>query len=328
MHMRALVLDRLGPPSELRLAEVAALEPGPGELRIAVRAAGLNPADYKIMERGAPGWAFPKVMGLDCAGEAEALGPGVSGFAVGDRVATKSSFVRLGAYAERFTGPAHVVWKLPDAVSFEAAAALPTAGLTAYQIVRRRLRLKPGETVVVVGAAGGVGGFALQLAKLAGCEVVAVASEANHAEVKRLGAAHAVDYRGEDVAARVKALTGGRGADAVIDLVGPESAGAGLDMLAHGGALACVAGVPPAARLSAFPRGVSVHDIALGFAFVRADRLAEADLATMGAELCRLVAAGALDPQVSEVVAFDDIPAALERLAGRHVRGKIVARIG
>jgi NADPH:quinone reductase-like Zn-dependent oxidoreductase len=326
--MRALVLDRLGPPSALRLAEAADPQPGPGELRIAVRAAGLNPADYKIMERGAPGWAFPKVAGLDCAGEVEALGPGVSGFAVGDRVATKSSFVRLGAYAERFAGPAHVVWKLPDGVSFEAAAALPTAGLTAYQVVHRRLRLKAGETVVVVGAAGGVGGFTVQLAKLAGCEVIAVASAANHTVVTRLGAAHAVDYRPEDVAERVKALTGGRGADAVVDVVGPESAGAGLDMLAHGGALACVAGVPKPERLAAFPRGVSVHDIALGFAFVRADRAAESDLAAMGVELVKLVAAGALDPQVSEVVAFDDIPAALERLAGRHVRGKIVARIG
>lgn len=326
-EMRALVLDRLGPASVLRGARLPVPRPGPAEVRIRVHAAGLNPADYKIIERGVPSWTFPVTAGLDAAGVVDAIGPGVERWRIGDRVASKSSFARLGAYAEFMICPDHVVWPVPDAVTFEMAAAMPTAGITAYQTLHRRLRVTAGETLLVVGASGGVGIFLVQLAKVGGLRVIGVASARNHDFVLGLGADHVIDYACGDMVQRTKDLTGGRGADFAADTVGPESASMALDALAHGGGLASIAGVPSAERLARFPRGASIHDIALGFAFTSGDRKAQEDIARMGSALCDLAARRQVAPVISEVIDFAAIPDGLARLAGRHVRGKIVARL-
>lgn len=322
--MRALLLDRLGGAENLRLAEIAVPEPGPGEVRIRVHAAGLNPADYKILERGAPGWRFPVTAGLDPAGTIDAVGPDAGTWQIGERVFSKASFARLGAFADYFVGPAHVVGRLPPPLSFVEAAALPTAGITAYQILHRRLRVTAGETVVILGAAGGVGGFLVQLAKVAGLRVIGTASRRNVEFVRSLGADHVIDYQAEDVVSLVRQITDKRGAEFIVDTVGPDSAATALGLLAHNGALACVAGTPP---LTSFPRAISIHDIGLGFAFVSGDRRAQADIAAMGETLAAHVAAGRLDPMVSETIALGEVPSALMRLAQRHVRGKIVAKL-
>ena len=178
--------------------------------------------------------------------------------------------------------------------------------------------------MLVQAGAGGVGGFAVQLAARAGARVITTASAANHAYVRALGAEEAIDYRDEDVRARVMAWTSSRGVDAVVDTISGESATAGTKMLAFGGGLAAVAGLPDFAQVP-FQKALSIHQIMLGGAYFNGGLEAQADLGRMGEEMIGMVAAGEIDPLVSEVIGLEDIPAGLERLAGRHVRGKIVA---
>ena len=191
-----------------------------------------------------------------------------------------------------------------------------TSELTAIELARR------------FEDAGGVGGFAIQLASYAGATVITTCSPRNIEYVQELGATYAIDYHTEDVTARALAITGGRGVDAVVDVIGRESATAALDLLAFGGGLACVESLPDFRRWRMFDKGLSVHEIALGGAYASGDRRAQEELARMAEELVALVAAGDIDPMVTEVIALEEIPAALERLAGRHTRGKIVAQIG
>src|SRR5581483_2284896 len=127
MPMRALVLDRPGPPSSLRVAELPLPEPGPGELRVRVHAAGLNPVDYKIAESGNPDWLYPHVLGLDAAGTVDALGEGVAQWQLGDAVYYHGDLAKPGCFAEYALIAAHVVASLPRGLSFAAAAAVPCA---------------------------------------------------------------------------------------------------------------------------------------------------------------------------------------------------------
>jgi NADPH:quinone reductase-like Zn-dependent oxidoreductase len=198
--------------------------------------------------------------------------------------------------------------------------------LTAYQALVRRLHVKSGQSILVQAGAGGVGGFAIQIAVQAGASVITTASAANHDYVRSLGAEAAIDYRHEQVHERVMAWSGGRGVDAVVDTVSGASATAGTRMLAFGGAIACIAGLPDFAQVS-FQKAISIHQIALGGAYFQGDRRDQADLAHMGEEMIAMVADGRIDPLVSEVIDFEDIPSGLEELRGRHVHGKIVAQI-
>jgi hypothetical protein len=143
--------------------------------------------------------------------------------------------------------------------------------------------------------------------------------------VRALGADEAIDYRTDDVAARVRALTGGRGVEAVVDTVGPDSATAHLGLLVHGGGLAAVAGRPDLTAVPPFTTAPSVHEIALGAAHSHGDLRARTDLSVMLTELLTLVADGRLDPMLNRTVPLEEVPAALTELSDRHVRGKLVA---
>lgn len=322
--MRALVLDRPGPLDRLHSAELPIPTPGPGQARVKVEACGLNPVDYQIAKNGVPGLAWPHVLGLDVAGTVDALGEGVTRVEVGQRVAYHGDLRRRGGFGEYTVGDAEVLARLPAALEPVAAAALPAAGMSAYQALVRRLHVAEGQTVLVNGGAGGVGGFAVQLAAMAGARVFATASARNVDHVRKLGAQAVIDYRTEDVPARVRELTGGRGVDAVVDTVGAESATASLHLLAYGGGLAAVAGRPDLSAVAPFTLAPSVHEIALGAAYSSGDDKARRDMAVMLTELCALAADGRLDPLLARTVTLDEVPAALEELAGRHVRGKLV----
>ena len=162
--MKALVMDQPGPPNQWYIADIDQPEPNAGEVRVRVHAAGLNPADYKIAAGGHPAWQYPFVIGLDVAGTIDALGPDVAGWQIGDRVFYHGDFSRPGGYADYSITKAHAITAIPEGISFIEAAALPCAGLAAYQSIFRKLHLQPGQTVLVQGGAGGVGGFAVQLA--------------------------------------------------------------------------------------------------------------------------------------------------------------------
>lgn len=325
--MKALLLDTPSGPEMLRVAEVSQPRPGRGDMRVAVHAVGLNPVDYKLASAGNDAWTYPFILGLDVAGIVDEVGPGVDQWQPGDAVYYHGDLSRPGGYAEYTVVACHVAAPLPAKLSFVEAAALPCAGFTAYQAIHRKLHVQPKQTILIQGGAGGVGGFAVQLAAQIGAKVISTCSKENADWVRQLGAAETIDYRNSDVLSAVKQLTGGRGVDGIVDTVGSDSATAGLEMLAFGGGIVCVAGLPDFRRIRSFSRALSVHDIALGGAYFAGDMLAQSELASIGRELGVLASSGAVQPMLEEVVTLEEIPAALVRLRQRHVRGKIVAQL-
>jgi zinc-binding alcohol dehydrogenase/oxidoreductase len=236
--VNAVVLRETGGPEVLRLDTVADPEPGPGEVVVALRAAALNRRDVFLRKGIAPS-PLPVIPGSDGAGVVRALGPGVSGVSEGDEViilpsldwgggeeAPEPGFRILGGpddgtYAELIRIPARNVFPRPARLSWEEAAALPLAGLTAYRALVSRARIRTGETVLVIGIGGGVATIALRLARAAGCRVlVTSSSDEKIARARELGAAGGVNYTGGDWPAAVRELAGGRGVDVVVDSVG------------------------------------------------------------------------------------------------------------
>ncbi|MGW0792956.1 zinc-binding dehydrogenase [Streptomyces sp. NPDC002911] len=322
--MRALVLDRPGTCDTLRLADLPLPEPGPGQVRVRVEACGLNPSDYQRAAYGIPEWEWPAVLGLDVVGIVDAVGGQVDDIAVGQRVAYHGDIRERGGFAEYTLARAEVLAPVPETVPVAQAAALPSAGLTAYHAVLRRLHVTGQDTVLITGAAGGVGGFATQLAARAGARVLATEAGHNADHVKKLGAAEAIDFRTEDIATRVRELTDGRGVDAVVDTVGTESATANLSLLAHTGRIAAVAGRPDWDAVAPFGIAPSVHEIALGAAYMLGDHRSRRDLSVMLTDLLDLLAQGRLDAMLSRTLPLEEVPQALVELSGRTVRGKLV----
>ncbi|MDX2272983.1 MAG: zinc-binding dehydrogenase [Cyanobacteriota bacterium] len=327
MSMQAWVLDQPGSPSSLRLAEVPRPQPLPHQVQVNVYAVGLNPVDYKLAATGHPNWAYPFILGLDVAGVISDIGSAVTDWQVGEAVYYHGDLSQPGGFAEYALTTAHTLAPLPGGLSYPAAAAVPCAGWTAYQALYRKLHIQAGQTILVHGGAGGVGGFAVQLAALAGLRVFSTCSTHNHDYVRGLGAAEVIDYRHEDVGARVLDLTDGRGVDAIVDTVSRASATAGLHWLAYGGGIACVADLPDIEQIPPFTKAFSVHEIALGAAHLSGDPLAPLDLARMGREMGSLLTQGKISPMLEQVVDFQGIPTALEHLAHHHPRGKIVAQL-
>ncbi|MCG8617901.1 MAG: zinc-binding dehydrogenase [Desulfobacterales bacterium] len=323
--MKALILETTGAPGTLKLAEHPEPIPSPDDVLVNVAAVGLNPVDYKTAAMGFPTWQWPHILGLDVAGVVARVGESVTGWQPGDRVFYHGDLSKPGGYAEYTTAPAHIVTRIPDGVTFEDAAAIPCAGYTAWQILSRRIPVRSGSTVLVHGGAGGVGGFAVQLARHLNTRVLTTCSEGNFDHVKNLGAHHAIDYKNEDLHSRVMALTDQNGADVIINTIDEASATRDLDLLAHGGHLASVVGLPDISRLTPFTKAVSVHEIALGSAHLNGGRNAQADLAAMGEELITMVREGKLATLLTETVDLASVPEALTRISRRHVKGKIVA---
>ena len=322
--MRALVLDQPGPCDTLRMADLPVPDPGPGQVRIRVEACGLNPSDYQRAAHGIPEWTWPAVLGLDVVGIVDELGAGVTNVRTRQRVAFHADIRERGGFAEYALADAQVLAPVPAGLDPAVAAALPSAGMTAYQAVVRRLHVTAEDTVLVTGGAGGVGGFAVQLAAMAGARVLSTASAGNAAYVRGLGAEAVVDHRTEDVASRVREVTEGRGVDAVVDTVCPDSATTNQGLLVLGGRLAAIAGRPDLGVVPPFSMAPSLHEIALGAAYTVGDERARGQLSTMLTELLSMAADGRLDPMLTRTVALEDVPAALTELSGRRVRGKLV----
>jgi NADPH:quinone reductase-like Zn-dependent oxidoreductase len=217
--MRALVLTKHGPPDEALAVQERPDPPvGPRQVRIRVHAAGLNFADVLArvgLYPDAP--KPPAVLGYEAAGEVESVGPGADGFQPGQRVVAGT---RFNGFAELVTADVSNVLPIPDRLSFEEAAAVPVVFGTAYAAVVLLSAVRPGETVLVHAAAGGVGIAAVQIARDRGAEVIGTASAAKHDAVREQGAAHVIDYRSQDVQAEVNRLTGGKGVDVVLDALG------------------------------------------------------------------------------------------------------------
>ncbi|MFF8601353.1 NADP-dependent oxidoreductase [Streptomyces sp. NPDC015232] len=238
--MRAISQDRPGAPDVLTVVRVPRPEPGRGEILVRVRAAGVNPADWKTRERGmfATGATPPFVLGFDVAGTVAAVGPGVTIFRPGDEVFGMPRFpYPAGAYAEYVAAPARHFAPRPHGLDAVRAGALPLAALTAWQALVDTARVRPGQRVLIHAAAGGVGHLAVQIAKARGAHVIATASAAKHALLRALGADEPVDYQTQDVATTV------RDVDVVLDTVGGPNWTRSLRTLRPGGILVSL--LPP-----------------------------------------------------------------------------------
>ncbi|WP_261554517.1 NADP-dependent oxidoreductase [Frankia tisae] len=310
---KAYVYTANGGPEVEAFTDLPVPEPGPGQLAIAVRAVGVNPADWKLRNGltlpGLPDPVFPVVLGLEAAGVVTAVGPQVSAFAVGDEV---FGITVAGAYAEHVLLAAALATHKPAAVSFRAAAALPVAAATAYDGVHQ-LALPAGATLLITGVGGGVGVAAAQIARHAGLTVVGTASAGKKDLAESLGVVWVEP--GPGVVERVRAVAP-QGVDAVYDLVG----GAALEEIA--GVLTPAA----AAGAGAAPRLITAADTAtvtrLGGVAVQRARNADVLDAVAG-----LAAAGVLDPHVSDVYPLDRADAALRAVETGHARGKIVIEV-
>jgi NADPH2:quinone reductase len=236
---RSIQIDQHGGPEVMRLVHIAVGEPGPGEVRIAHRAVGLNYIDV-YQRSGLYPMNLPVQLGMEASGVIEAVGEGVTHLKVGDRAAYASQ--PPGAYCERRVLPAKCVCKLPDAISFETGAAMMLKGLTVQYLLKRTLPqggLQAGDHVLFHAAAGGVGLIACQWAREMGLQLIGTAgSDEKCALAKANGAAHVINYGTEDFLARVKDITGGKGVKVVYDSVGKDTWDKSLDCLSPFGLMA------------------------------------------------------------------------------------------
>ena len=234
--MKAIQIERFGGPEVMQLAEVAIREPGAGEVRVRHRACGINFIDI-YHRTGLYPLGLPLVLGTEGAGVIDAVGAGVTHLAVGDRVAYTAR--APGSYAEARIMPAFPVVKLPDAIDFETAAAMMLKGLTVQYLLRQtRVTLAPGELILWHAAAGGVGLIACQWAKALGLRLIGTAGSDEKCKLaEQHGAAHVINYRREDVVAKVREITGGKGVNVVYDAVGKDTWERSLDCLAPLGLL-------------------------------------------------------------------------------------------
>lgn len=233
--MRQVLIPRFGPPDVFEMREGPDPVPAAGEVRIRVRAAGINFADVLArlgLYPDAP--KPPMVVGYEVAGHIDAIGSEVTGFAEGDRVV---ALTRFGGYADVVVVPVAQVFKLPEGLSDAEAASVPVTYLTAALALYRMAALMPGETVLVHNAGGGVGIAATQLARLRRATVIGTASAFKHDALRAFGVEHAIDYRHADVGEEVKRITHGRGVDVVLDPIGGRSFGDSYQMLAPLGRL-------------------------------------------------------------------------------------------
>jgi NADPH:quinone reductase-like Zn-dependent oxidoreductase len=274
--MRAIIQDELGGPEVLHEAAVAIPTPGIGQVLVRVRAAGVNPADFMNRQTGIFSGTPPFTLGWDVAGVVAGVGPGVTLFGPGDEVFGLLPFpYGAGAYAEYVLAPTRALVRKPQELSFVKAAALPLAGLTAWQSLAETAQVGDGSTVLITGATGGVGHLAVQIAKALGARVIAVVSARNAELARSLGADAVIDYTSADFTTEVQGL------DVVFDVIGADYPLRALDVLHPGGML--VSTLPQSlgpARTAAAERGLRVAGV-----FVESDRLglmAIADLVVRG----------------------------------------------
>jgi NADPH:quinone reductase-like Zn-dependent oxidoreductase len=307
--MRAIRQEVLGGPDVLELREVPLPEPGPTEVLVRVAAAGVNPLDWKTRTRGGFLGSPPFTVGADVAGVVEALGSGVTRFAVGDRVFGMPRFPReAAAYAQYATAPSRQLARTPDRLSDVEAAALPMAALTAWQALVETADLQAGERVLITGAAGGIGHLAVQIAKSRGTYVIGAARAAKHSLLAALGADETIDHTQQDLEGLARDI------DVVLDLVGGQTPLRALPALRDGGLLITVTSGGDAASEAAGDR-VQVKYI-----------LVEPDRAGLEA-IAELAGSGRLRVHVGQTFPLAQAARAHELGETGQTQGKLVLRI-
>jgi NADPH:quinone reductase-like Zn-dependent oxidoreductase len=305
--MKAVRIHQFGGPEVLTYEDAPRPEPGEGEVLIRVHAAGVNPVDWKTRQHGFRRKELPAILGWDASGVIEAVGPGASKFKPGDEVYAMTDLARDGTYAEFVVTREDAVALKPRTLDHVQAAAVPLAALTAWQAMFDTAGLKEGQTVLIHGAAGGVGHLAVQLAKARGARVIGTASAGNHEFLKRLGCDEVIDYRTTRFEDAVK------DADVVLDTVGGETLERSYDAVKPGGFVVSIIGQPSEEK--ARERGVGTARILV--------RPNGEQLAEIGA----LIDAGKVKPEVGHVFPLAEAAKAHEQSQSGHTRGKIVLKV-
>ncbi|WP_375476778.1 NADP-dependent oxidoreductase [uncultured Nostoc sp.] len=305
--MQAIRVHNYGESDALTLETIAQPEPQPNEVLIRVQAAGVNPLDWKIragyMKEIFP-MPLPFTPGMDVAGIVEAIGTDVKAFQVGQAVYGE---LRMGAYAQFATAPQDAIALKPETLDFVQAASVPMVAMTAYQGLFDRADLKPGQTVLIHAASGGVGMFAVQFAKWKGAHVIGTASAANVEFIRSLGADQAIDYKAtpfEEVVENV---------DVVLDTLGGDTQARSYSVLKPGGILVATAAPPNAQK--AQEQGI------------RAEMMNMKPSASLLEEIASLLDSGQLKTVVAQTFSLSEARQAQELSQGGHVQGKIVLQI-
>jgi len=316
--MKAFIHENYGPQETLRMTEIDQPAPNADQVLVKVLAVSVNAADWHAL-RGKPlfsrttlGLLRPKhqLLGIDIAGQVEAIGNGVTRYQPGDEVYANLLDHGYGGFAEYVSVPVDVMSSKPANLSFEEAAAVPMAATTARQGLGHHGPIQPGQQVLINGASGGVGSFAVQLAKASGAEVTAVTSTPNLNLVRSLGADHVLDYTTTDVA------TSRRRYDRILDTVGNRSVPDLRRALAEGGT-AAVTGFTSVAKL-----------LAVSLRGGKNITMVQAHVTTSDLELLsELIEAGNVRPQIDRRYAFAELPAAIAYLEQGHARAKVVAEV-
>jgi NADPH:quinone reductase-like Zn-dependent oxidoreductase len=316
----------------MELRDVPEPRPAPGEVRVRVAAAGLNPVDYKLRQgklRAVRRFPLPMIAGCELAGTVDAVGPGADRFDVGDRVYAQTDPAILGAFAELVCVRQDLVAPMPGSIAFAEAAGLPLAGVTALQALRDELSVREGTKIFISGGAGGVGTLAVQLARHFGAHVTTTASPRGEALVRRLGADRVIDYTRERIADQPGDY------DAALDLVGGTTLKEMFRIVKPGGKVVSVAGIPE--PLTARKDLAAPWRMAALFWIISAATRRRARKAKVGYRyllmhpdgddlrvLTRLVEEGRLRPVVDSTYPLDRIADAFAALEQGHAKGKIV----
>jgi alcohol dehydrogenase len=331
--MRAARIHQYGPPEVLTLDEVPDPSPGPRDVLVRVHAASVNPVDWKIRSGGQRAlihYRLPWTLGLDFSGEVIAKGDRVTRFEVGDHVYGSPTHRRPGTYAELLAVDERAIAKKPTNLSHEEAASIPLVGLTAWDALITKGRLAKGQKVLVHAGSGGVGTFAIQLAKSRGAYVATTCSEKNQALVRSLGADEVIDYRSARFEDTLSDF------DLVLDALGGETRERSLSILKRGGRLTTMIG--------GFPAATKKHGVVLGalvavftiaslmlraflFHGVRVHNVLRASDGRLLESITALIEEGSIAPVIDSVMALDEIVAAHHHSESGRARGKIVIKL-
>jgi NADPH2:quinone reductase len=314
--MRAIAIAKFGGREALQIIDLPRPQPGPGEILVQIKAAGVNPVDWKIREgllQGRLPHQFPITLGWDAAGVIQQVGSDIHDYKVGDEVFAycRKEIIHDGSYTEYITlTPRHLARK-PANLSWEEAAAVPLSALTAYQSLFESILLKKTEVILIHAGAGGVGGYAIQLARETGATIITTASSSNHDYVRRLGAQEAIDYRKDDFVTVLRRRFP-HGIDAVFDTVGGETQVKSLKVLKDGGRLTSLLAIQAEVKEQTRYK--------IGYVFVHPD-------ASQLDKLRDLIETEKLKVQLTTVLPLEQAAKAHEIIETGHAQGKIVLRV-
>ena len=315
--MKAMIIREFGGPEKFELADMPKPVPGPHQVLVKLRASSVNPVDFKI--RMYPSnWAgvpVPAILGYDGAGVVEAVGALVTHLKPGDEVFYCARIHgRQGTYAEYHVEDAEIVVKKPAHLSFEEAASLPLAGMTAWDSIVTFFQTKPGDTVLIHAGAGGVGSLAVQMAKAAGARVIATGRKENEALIRGLGADEVIDYRTVKFEDEVNRLTGGKGAEAAYDTVGGDTITRSITCVRPYGRLATITSVEGSIN------GMQSRNQSLYFSFMERTEAKIRALATLAERR-------QIRPLVDSVYPLEKVADAHRKIEAGGMKGKLVVRI-